>query len=181
VPLSVRSAPLAIRPIEAADRALLAAFFDGLSEQTRYQRFLGPKPQLSPVELDRLTQLDHISRDALGAFEPGGGRLVAVARYAVHVRDRSSADIAITVADEWQGLGLGTALGRALVRRAAASGIARLTASVLSDNMRSRALMRRLGFRARGRDGAVIEFARELACAGRRHARSSTMRLPSAA
>jgi acetyltransferase len=181
VTLSVRSAPLAIRPIEAADRARLAEFFDGLSEQTRYQRFLGPKPRLSPAELDRFTQLDHISHDALGAFEPAGGRLVAVARYAVHARDRASADMAITVADEWQGQGLGTALGRAVVRRAAASGIARLTATVLADNMRSLALLQRLGFRARGRDGAVIEFARDVGCGGRRHARVTRTHLIQAA
>jgi len=66
------------------------------------------------------------------------------------------------VADDWRRRGLGLALSRALVRRAAGSGIARLTGSAFDDNVASRALLRRLGFRASGRAGGVVEFALEL-------------------
>jgi RimJ/RimL family protein N-acetyltransferase len=37
-----------------------------------------------------------------------------------------------------------------------------MTAMVLADNFRSRALMRTLGFRPCGRDGNVMEFELEL-------------------
>jgi RimJ/RimL family protein N-acetyltransferase len=153
---------LQVRPLEPGDREPLAAAFERLSERSRYRRFLGPKPRLSPQELTRLTDLDHLDRDALAAFERASGRLVAVARYATYDHDRSTADIAVTVADDWQGQGLGTALGRAIVHRAESSGIERLTGTTFADNVPCRALLRRLGFRARGRDGAVIEFGLEL-------------------
>jgi RimJ/RimL family protein N-acetyltransferase len=156
------TALLQIRPLGADDRAPLADAFARLSEQSRYRRFLGPKPALSAAELSDLTELDHLDRDALGAFERATGRLVAVARYATYANDRATADIAITVADDWQGNGLGSALGRAIVHRAESSGIARMSATTLADNTAARALLRRLGFRASGRDGHLVEFGLEL-------------------
>src|SRR3954463_10483497 len=117
---------------------------------------------LTVGELHELTELDHLDRDALGAFERDSGRLVGVARYATRAHDHSSASIAITVADEWQGNGLGTTLARAIVHRAESSGIERLTGTTLADNVACRALLRRLGFRARGRDGNLIDFGLEL-------------------
>jgi RimJ/RimL family protein N-acetyltransferase len=160
-------ATLEVRPLGPADRGSLAAAFERLSEQSRYRRFLGPKPSLSAGELTDLTDLDHLDRDALGAFERDSGRLVAVARYATYADDHSTADLAVTVADEWQGRGLGTALGRAIVHRAESSGIEYLTGMTFADNAACRAMLHGLGFRARGRDGAVIEFGLEL---GRRTA-----------
>ncbi|MGZ6695235.1 MAG: N-acetyltransferase family protein [Solirubrobacteraceae bacterium] len=153
---------LEIRPIEDSDRDRLAAAFAALSPEARYQRFHGPKPRLSSKELDQLTQLDHVTRDAVVAIEPATGRLVGVARYAVWPADASTAEAAIVVADDWQGRGLGLALSTVLVCRAAARGFARLTATALHDNARSRALLRRLGFRPRSREGSVVEFALEL-------------------
>jgi RimJ/RimL family protein N-acetyltransferase len=153
---------LEIRPLEPGDRSGLAAAFDRLSADSRHQRFLGPKPRLTEAELDALTLLDHINRDAVVAVERATGRLVAVARYAVHADDPDAADVAVTVADDWRRLGLGFALSRAVVRRAAASGIARLTGSAFHDNAASRGLMRKLGFRLCGRAGSVIDFALDL-------------------
>ena len=156
------TALLHVRPLGPADRAPLADAFARLSDESRYRRFLGPKPRLTDRELSALTELDYLDRDALGAFERASGRLVGVARYAVHPADRSSADIAVTVADDWQGHGLGTALARAIVHRAESSGIARLTGTTFADNLACRAMLRRLGFRARQRDGAIITFGLEL-------------------
>jgi RimJ/RimL family protein N-acetyltransferase len=153
---------LRVRPLGPDDREPLAAAFEALSPESRYQRFLGPKPRLSARELTALTDLDHLDRDALAAFEAGSGRLVAVARYAVHPDGHDRADIAVTVLDDWQGRGLGTMLARAIVHRAESSGIARLTATTFADNARCRALLGRLGFHPVGRDGAVIEFGLDL-------------------
>src|SRR5439155_5218598 len=155
-------ASLEIRPLEAADRDRLAAAFARLSPEARYQRFLGPKPELSERELDDLTRLDGVSRDAVVGIEHATGRMVGVARYAAHSGTSSAADVAVAIADEWQGPGLGLTLCRALPGRAGATGFRWVTATVLHDNFRSRALLRRLGFRLRTHDGGVMEFAREL-------------------
>src|SRR3954447_4144738 len=95
------AALLRIPPLGRYDREPLADAFARLSEESRYRRFLGPKKMLTVGELHELTELDHLDRDALGAFERDSGRLVGVARYATNSHNRSSADIAITVADEW--------------------------------------------------------------------------------
>ena len=69
---------------------------------------------------------------------------------------------AVEVADELQGMGIGTALARRVVRRARANGFALLTATTLWENRPARALLRRLEFHARGSDGSVIELELEL-------------------
>src|SRR3954468_19694365 len=81
---AVRSATyeLEVLPLRPADRDRLADLFDRLSERSRHHRFLGPKSHLSEAELDRLTRLDHITRDAVAARERASGDIVGVARYA---------------------------------------------------------------------------------------------------
>ena len=155
-------AGLEVRPLESTDRDRLSAAFERLSDASRSARFHGAKARLGERELDRLTRLDHITRDAVIAVERDSGRIVGVARYATDAGRVSAAEIAIVVADEWQGRGLGTALTRLLMWRAATTGFTRLSASVQADNRRAQRLLRRLGFVLRGRDGDALELAVDL-------------------
>ena len=87
---------------------LLADGFAGLSDRSRRMRFLGPKEALSAAELRYFTDVDHRDHEALGALDHARGGGVGIARY---VRDRDNphtAEIAVTVIDDWQGRGLGT-------------------------------------------------------------------------
>ena len=68
----------------------------------------------------------------------------------------------MTVADEWQGRGLGTALLARLVERAAAEGHVALRADVLAVNARSIAILRRAGFRLREHGGTLLELELDL-------------------
>src|SRR4051812_2589245 len=151
------AARLEIRPLRSADRALIAAAFARLSPASRHQRFHGAKPALSAADLDALTRVDYISRDAIVAVDRKTGRLVGVARYVVDPSNRSEAELALVVADEWQGRGLGLRLSRTILCRAGGTGIGRLTAAVLHDNVRTLALLRKLGFQARSSQAGVIE------------------------
>jgi len=103
-----------------------------------------------------------VLREALVAFDPATGRGIAVARYAPVPGAPRVADVAVTVADEWQGRGLGTALLARLVARAAAEGHIALRASVLSVNRASIALLRRAGFRLRENGGTLLELELDL-------------------
>src|SRR5437868_14272026 len=89
---------LEFRPLESTDRERLAAAFARLSPQSRYQRFLTPKPKLLAGELDGLTQLDHVTRDAVVAVGRGTDRLLGVVRFARHPGDDWPADVAVTTA-----------------------------------------------------------------------------------
>ncbi len=147
-----------VRPLRRGDRAELAAAVERLSERSRYLRFAAPKPRLTERELDHLVAVDHHGTEALVAFDPATGRGIAVARYAPLPGAPRVADVAVTVADEWQGRGLGTALLARLVERAAAEGHVALRADVLAVNRPSLALLRRAGFRLREHGGTLLEL-----------------------
>jgi RimJ/RimL family protein N-acetyltransferase len=151
------------RPIEPADRDALADGFARLSPRSRYRRFLGPKTSLSARELTYLTEVDHVTHEAVVAFDAADGRLVGVARYAVWAGSSDTADVAVTVVDDWHGRGLGSALAAHVVRCARANGIRRLTGSTLWENTAASALLRRLGFRAVGSGDGAVDFRLDLA------------------
>jgi RimJ/RimL family protein N-acetyltransferase len=161
---------LLLRPLSTDDRPGLAALFARLTPGSRYQRFLSPKPELTPRELTYFTDIDHVDHEAFAAVDVRDGSIVGVGRY-VHHGDRGGvAEVAVEVVDELQGMGIGTALASHMVRRARANGFGLLTATTLWENRPARALLRRLGFRARGSDGGVIELEFEL------HSSSSSRR-----
>jgi len=149
-----------VRPIEPEDRAALAAGFERLSEQSRYRRFFSPMRRLSPGQLDYLTLVDHHDHEAIVAFDDESGDIIGVARY-VRTGD-DIAEPAITVADDWQGRGIGSSLLDALVRRAHEEGIHRFEATVLADNPAAIAVLSQLGDTTTSRGGPEVELLIDL-------------------
>ncbi len=146
-----------VRPIDSRDRDAFSAWFGRLSDESRRRRFLGPKPRLSARELTYLTEVDHVSHTALVAVD-GDGQLIGEARYATSKPGDRIADFAVTVADEWQGRGVGTRLAARVIEAARANGMTRLTAMTLWDNTAAIALLHRLGFLRAGYDGDALEY-----------------------
>jgi RimJ/RimL family protein N-acetyltransferase len=136
---------IAIRPLRAADRQALLAFFDALSDETRYRRFLSPVKELGATQLDYFTNIDHHDHEAVVAVEPELSSLVGVARYVRFAQHPDEAEVAVTVADEYQGQGVGTHLMHALVDRARAEGVVRFDAYVMADNARMLDLLKDVG------------------------------------
>jgi RimJ/RimL family protein N-acetyltransferase len=148
-----------VRPIRPTDRDAVLQGFDGLSEQSRYQRFLTPMPELSESQLRYLTEVDHHDHEALIAFDASSGEGIGVGRF-VRLDDRISAEAAITVVDDWQGRGVGTALAHLLADRARAEEIERLTSLLLASNRQMRDLLASLGpSETTADDGTTIEVA----------------------
>jgi RimJ/RimL family protein N-acetyltransferase len=147
-----------VRPLERCDRAEIAAAIGRLSPQSRYLRFATAKPRLSERELDHLVDVDHHSREALAAFDPVTGRGIAVVRYVELSGEPGAVEIAATVADEWQGRGLGGALLARLAERARDEGHYALRASTLAENHRSVAMLQRAGFKSRAGSGVLREY-----------------------
>ena len=156
-------ARLRVRPIVPADREPLADAFDRLSDRSRRQRFLAPKPRLSARELDYLTDVDHVTHEALVAIDETTGDIVGVGRYATDSAGGAAADMALAVVDAWQRRGIGHALAVRVVERARANGITRLTGTALADNLLVRTLLDRLGFRVRSVSAGVVEVELEVA------------------
>jgi acetyltransferase len=138
---------LRVRPIRPEDAAMERAFVDGLSNQSRYLRFMQHLPGLTPQMLARFTQVDYDRELALVALEGArdSEKIIGVARY-VGNPDRESAEFAIVVADAWHGRGLGRALMELLIARAKKRGFVRLVGNVLAINTSMLAFVAKLGF-----------------------------------
>ncbi len=150
-----------MRPIRPEDAALELAFFRALSERSRYHRFMQHLPDLPPKMLARFTQLDYDRELALVALHPDRSEFIAVGRYAPNA-DGRTAEFALTVADDWQGKGLGSALLERLCRAAREAGYQALYGYVLADNADMLQLAERLGFREVSRDGTEVVVVRRL-------------------
>ena len=131
-----------LRPLGPGDALLLREAVLRLSERSRYLRFHGPKTELSDEELRHLTDVDGEERLALGAFS--GQQLVGVGQFFRGGAVPDAADLALTVADPFQGRGLGALLLARLRLAALERGIARFTGQVLDENRPMLGLLRKL-------------------------------------
>jgi ribosomal protein S18 acetylase RimI-like enzyme len=116
---------------------------------------------LSDDQLSYLTAVDHHDHEALIALDVQSGEMVGVARF-VRVQDEVG-ECAVTVADHWQGRGLGTELLDRLVQRAREEDVGRFSAVVLAENTEAIRLLQRLGDAAQRRVGAQVELEIALA------------------
>jgi RimJ/RimL family protein N-acetyltransferase len=152
-----------VRPIEPDDRDALAAAFERLSDRSRYRRFLAATPRLTSTVLTYLTGVDHHDHEALVAFDEESGDIVAVGRFVREEDDDAAAEAAITVADDWQGRGLGTRLLELISERAREERIERFTATLLAENREMLDLFDRLGpVRVVDRREGTIEIVAEI-------------------
>jgi RimJ/RimL family protein N-acetyltransferase len=130
-----------IRPIEPSDRERLNEGFQSADPESNYMRFLHYQSKLSGSQLDYLTAVDHASHEALIAVDPESGQSFGTARCIRSDEHSDTAEFAIGVGDRWMGIGLGTALLRALILRATEIGIVRFTAVIHSENTAIRRLV----------------------------------------
>jgi RimJ/RimL family protein N-acetyltransferase len=155
---------LAARQLDRGDHRALEAVFAGLSDRSRHARFGGAKTRLSARELDYLSAVDHRDHEAILALDERSGEAVAVARFVRDSADPSTAEVAVAVADAWQGRRLGTQLTQLLACRARAERVQRFRATVLHSNTRAIALLKRLGHDIRvGFGGGSLEVTVDLA------------------
>ncbi len=137
---------MVIRPIRPDDKGMLADGLRRLSPESAQRRFLTPKRTFSRAELRYLTEVDGRDHVALVAEYPcyPVRRLIAVGRFVVDRANPDAAEIAVTVADEWQGRGLGSLLGKHLAHLARNRDVKRFTATMASDNRPAHKLMAKL-------------------------------------
>jgi GNAT superfamily N-acetyltransferase len=139
-------------PIAPSSKPLIVAAIARLSLESSRRRFLTPRVRLSDRELDALTAVDGVRHYAFGLCGRGtdGTREGIAAAHLVRLDgEPGTAEIALTVIDEFQGLGLGkTMLGR-LAAAAIVRGIDRLRALIVPDNAPVLAMLRKYAPSAR--------------------------------
>lgn len=152
-----------IRSISPLDRTAERSFLEGLSAQTRRFRFLGQMRCPSEQLLDQLTDIDPEHEIAFVAVIPEGSaeRIVGASRYSASA-DGESCECAVTVADEWQNKGLGSALMKHLIEIARQRGIRRMYSVDLAENLQMRDLATYLGFHMRADPDDANQVIHEL-------------------
>jgi acetyl coenzyme A synthetase (ADP forming)-like protein len=136
------------------DADAMLEFFESLSERSRYLRFHG-FPALGPKLVAPFLDPDWEERGALAGWLEG--RMVALANF-VRLRDPRRAEVAFTVADDYQGRGIGTRLLEQLAVLAADAGVEQFVAEVMPDNRNMLVVFRDAGFDVtRELDGGSVE------------------------
>lgn len=138
---------ITIRPIRPEDAELVQEFVRGLSDESKYFRFMNSLHELTETMLVRFTQIDYSREMALIAVTVDQNREIelGVARYAINP-DGNSCEFALVITDSIQGKGLGQKLLVVLMETARAKGLKTIEGEVLSSNHNMLNLMNRLGF-----------------------------------
>ena len=150
--LTRSGSPLRVRPVTLADGPLLVEFFARLSPEDLRFRFLDTRKALSPGEIGAMLEVDHRRREHLLGFDTCTGQLVA-SLMIVADEAMDEAEVAIAVASEWKGHGIGWALLRHASDVALTHGVRKLRCIESSSNHDALEVGRALGFRARELDG----------------------------
>ena len=161
--------PALIWPLLPTDAETLRDLFRRLSPDSRRHRFLELLDELDDTMIRLLVNsVDGAQHIALlltvlppeGTEEPAG-----VAHLLQYPDEPTTADIAVTVVNDWQRRGAGTALASALMERRPAA-VTRLRTIVAADNSASLALLARIGRMSPGLpEGGVRDVTVELPAA----------------
>ena len=145
-----------IRPLHPHDAEMLQELVRGLSQESRYFRFVSSMRELSDRMLARFTLIDYDREMALVAIypqripDPAGGftkteRIIGVSRYVTNP-DKSTCEFALVIADEFSGQGLGSRMMLAIIDVARSKGLSWIEGLVLTKNVSMLNLMRSLDF-----------------------------------
>jgi acetyltransferase len=114
--------------------------------ETRYNRFLAAVGELSPARLEQVVSKDHPGEVALLAFADAEQTHVIAEAILVKTPDGHRCEMAMSVADAWQGKGVGTLLLRHLECQARTLDARFLFGDVLRTNTAMKSLARKEGF-----------------------------------
>jgi alkanesulfonate monooxygenase SsuD/methylene tetrahydromethanopterin reductase-like flavin-dependent oxidoreductase (luciferase family)/GNAT superfamily N-acetyltransferase len=186
-----------VRPILPEDREELQAGVAQLSQESSYFRFLRVVTELSSDELDYLTNVDYWNHFAwVAAVKKDDEWLPAgLARYVRSSDGGPIAEAAVTVIDDFQGLGIGSVLLQLLADTAQSQSIETFLAVVAAQNKSMIEIFTGLGARieydnsvtnmfvtlpfenARFQDSTLRKALREVAASGAQFGAPSDTRL----
>jgi GNAT superfamily N-acetyltransferase len=156
---------LTVRFVEPRDAGALQGYVRSLTTRSRYNRFLGAISELPQTLLDDFVHVGEADRFSVIAtlMVDGFETIVGEARYAFDT-DTDSFEFGLSIADRWQGQGVGSALLANLQCRAAAFGARRLFGDTLRSNEVMIGLARKSGFafRQSPNDWKLVRFEKHI-------------------
>jgi len=139
-----------IRSIRPDDGEALLAAFKELDERTVYLRFFGLKQEISSKELTEAIEVDFVRTVALVTcmHNSAGEKIIGAGRYIAFgdADPPDMAEVAFTVEEDYQGLGIAGKMLRHLAGIAKQRGIVQFHAEVLPENKGMLAVFNRSGF-----------------------------------
>lgn len=139
---------IVLKPTKQNEFQSIVEILNGLSAESQYLRF-GQK-QLSPERIERMAQQIAAESSSFGAGwiayclqSDGSAEPIGMARY-IESSD-GTAEVAFTVVDAYQGLGLGGILWNSVVRSAKRAKVSYLVAHVNPKNYRMQSLVHSSG------------------------------------
>jgi RimJ/RimL family protein N-acetyltransferase len=145
---------LLVRPVLPGDSERTSRGPVEFSSETMYRRFQSPRVP-TPGLMKYLFEVDYINH-FVWVVTTETGDVVADARFVRDERDASTAEIAFTVGDQYQGRGIGTYLMGALAVAARVAGVKTFSARVLSSNLAMRTILDQAGARWEREDLGVV-------------------------
>lgn len=137
-----------LRAVTPADESEFLQAFERMSDNARYMRFMRVVREPDPKRLRATLALFPEAAIGIVATVPAADGIDIVASaIAVFAADRASCEFAITVASEYGGLGLATAVMTELIEQAKRRGLKEMEGFVLTQNQSMLRLAKRLGFR----------------------------------
>lgn len=134
-----------LRPIRPEDAGAHAAMLARITPEDMRYRFFSPRKNLPPEQITRMCDVDYTREMAIIA-KHNDGRTLGVARLVRNDTDGRSAEFAVLVEPDAKGLGLGTALMRAVIEWGRRKGVEEISGHVLTDNAPMLAFTQHLGF-----------------------------------
>ncbi|MCX2781104.1 GNAT family N-acetyltransferase [Microbulbifer thermotolerans] len=153
-----------IRPICRSDGQLEKDLIEGLSPETRRDRFIGGSCKASAKLIELLTDNGQRHEAFIAIVSHNGKeRAIAVSHYALD-EDGRAAECAVVVSDDWQGLGLGRLMLQRLIDKAREYGLERIYSIESADNMRVKRFAGEMGFECKAdpRDYTLLTYTLHL-------------------
>ncbi len=122
-----------IRPAKTVDVDLVCQLHQHLSSDSIYKRYHSPRVP-SRAEMARMCGLNEENSRSFIASAPGKAEIVGMAYYITQPANPETAEVALLVADAFQGQGIGRRLMRHLKNQAVTQGIRFFDAYVLPSN-----------------------------------------------
>ncbi|MDQ1279227.1 MAG: acetyltransferase [Thermoproteota archaeon] len=156
-----------LRPIKPEDEPLWLEMFQCFSEQSIRYRFFEIIKDTPHETRIRYCNIDYDREMGIVAeiTEEGHRKIAGVVRLIVEP-DGKTGEIAVIVADPWQGLGMGTKMVDYILDICKDKNLETVYAEMLKDNVRAIGIMRKMGFTIKKKDEetveAILNFKEEL-------------------
>jgi acetyltransferase len=152
-----------LRPIRPEDEPALARMLQSVSNDSLYMRFFGYIPKITHAWMIRFTHIDYDREMAIVAeISRGAGRELLGSVRIIEDAWRETAEYSILIADHFHGRGLGNIMTDYILDIARDRKIAKIVASVLSQNKPMIKLFEKRGFRFDKSDMEVYEVELDL-------------------